>query len=119
MTHVSQKPFVRAVLALSTLVGGLGCGASEVTAACTVSAVRVVTPVMDFAIGQTAQANAQYTVQNCSPVPTIAWSSNNTAVATISATGLITARAAGGPVSIQATVGAQTGSTTITVVPIR
>ncbi len=119
MTHVPQRPFVRGVLALFTLGGGLACGASDVTAACIVSAVRVVTPVMDFAVGQTAQANAQYTVQNCSPAPTIAWASNNTAVATVSTTGLITARAAGGPVSIQATVGAQTGSATITVVPIR
>src|SRR4029077_8597250 len=46
---------------------------------------------------------------------TIAWSSSNTAVATVDGTGLVTGVAAGGPVTITATSETKTGTSAITV----
>lgn len=90
-------------------------GASEVAPVCAISAVTVVVPVASLTVGQTTQAAAAYTVQNCTPLPTIAWASDNAAVASVSATGLVTGVVAGGPVTIRATVGSQVGSAAVTV----
>jgi hypothetical protein len=45
----------------------------------------------------------------------LAWSSSNTAVATVSGTGLVTGVAVGGPIQISATAGGRRGSSQITI----
>ncbi|HXY20406.1 MAG TPA: Ig-like domain-containing protein, partial [Gemmatimonadales bacterium] len=48
---------------------------------------------------------------------TVTWSSSNTALATVSSTGVVTGVAAGGPVTITATSEGQSGTAAITVTP--
>jgi uncharacterized protein YjdB len=100
-----------------TAGGGLaGCVGGDAVTPCAVSPISLTVPLTILTVGQTTQADAAYSVQNCSPNPTLTWSSDSTRVATVSATGLITAVAAGGPVNIRATAASQTRSVTVTVV---
>lgn len=100
-----------------TAIGGLSaCVGADAVASCAVSPISLTVPLTVLTVGQTTQADAAYSVQNCSPNPTLTWSSDSTRVATVSSTGLITARAAGGPVNIRATAANQTRSVTVTVV---
>jgi uncharacterized protein YjdB len=82
-----------------------------------VGSVTVSTPVTTLAIGQGTQGAV--TVLDASGQPlsgqSVAWSSSNTGVATVSKTGYITAAAAGSAV-ITATAGGKSGSATIDVV---
>lgn len=94
------------------------CGGGDTAAPCTVGAVSVGAPNTNVAVGQSVQATANFSVLNCSPPPSTVWSSENNALATVSATGLITGVAVGGPVSIRATVNGNTGTTAVTVVPV-
>jgi len=97
-------------------VGAAACvGASEVTPPCTVSAIAVSVSLSTLTVGQSTQGNAAYSVQNCSPNPTLTWGSDSTSVVTVSPTGLITAVAAGGPVRIRASAGGQSGSVSVSV----
>jgi len=89
----------------------------DVTPPCTLSGVSVQAPSTSLSVGQSTQASAFFTAQNCSPTPTVVWSSDSTAVVTVNATGLITAIRAGGPVTVRATVNTQVGSTVVTVTP--
>ncbi len=94
------------------------CGGGETAAPCTVGAVSVSAPNSNVPVGQSVQATANFSVLNCAPSPSAVWSSENNAIATVSATGLITGVAVGGPVSIRATVNGNAGSTAVTVVPV-
>jgi uncharacterized protein YjdB len=111
---------------LTNFVAGLGIaglaacsgGGTEVTPQCTVSAITVGAPSATVIVGQTIQATANYTVSNCSPTPTLTWTSDNNAVATVASDGRVTGVTPGGPVLIRAATNGQSGTVSITVVPV-
>ncbi len=114
--RTSRATVVRFLLMFPMLSGAVACSqASEVTLACTIGTVTASAPLVTLTVGQTTQAVARYSVQNCSPLPTVAWTTDNAAIATVSSTGLISAVAVGGPVSIRATVASQISTVSITV----
>ncbi len=86
---------------------GTGCESSDV----------VVTVISTVRVGQSVQAAADYSLSNCPASTSVVWTSNNTAVATVNANGLVTGVTAGGPVSIQAKVVNKSGTASITVTP--
>lgn len=119
-TSAPHRRTPRAFLwAVSVITAGgslAGCVGGDAVTPCAVSPISLTVPLTTLTVGQTTQADAAYSVQNCSPNPTLTFTSDSTRVATVSATGLITAVAAGGPVNIRATVANQTRSVTVTVV---
>ena len=82
-----------------------------------VATVTVSPATASVAVGGTQQLTAQLKDANANLLTgrTVTWSSGNTAVATVSSTGLVTAVAAGGPVTITATSETKTGTSQITV----
>lgn len=112
----TPRALLFAVSVITAGVGLAGCVGGDAVTPCAVSPISLTVPLTTLTVGQTTQADASYSVQNCSPNPTLTWTSDSTRVATVSATGLITALAAGGPVNIRATAASQTRSVTVTVV---
>jgi len=93
------------------------------TSAVTVSAVSVASVVVS---PSTASVSVGYTVPltattkdaggNVLTGRTVTWTTSNAAIATVSATGVVTGVAAGGPVTITATSEGQSGTAAVTVV---
>ncbi|HVM42848.1 MAG TPA: Ig-like domain-containing protein [Gemmatimonadales bacterium] len=93
------------------------------TSAVTVSAVSVASVVVS---PSTASVSVGYTVPltattkdasgNVLTGRTVTWTTSNAAIATVSATGLVTGVAAGGPVTVTATSEGQSGTAAVTVV---
>lgn len=83
-----------------------------------VAAVEVTAPAQSLAEGETMQMGATARGRGGAALPGVspAWSSSNETVATVSAAGLVTARAPG-QATIRATVGGRMGETTLTVAP--
>lgn len=81
-----------------------------------VASVRVAPDAVTLQVNETRQLNATLHTASGAPIsgPQITWSSSDTLVATVSATGLITARAAG-PATITATSEGKHGRATVTV----
>lgn len=105
-----------ALLALVAVAGG--CGGGGGTEPITPTAVSLNSSAVNFtAVGQTQQLSATVTDQNGATIasPTVTWSSSNTAVANVSATGLVTALGAGSA-QITATAGSVVAQATVTVV---
>ncbi|MCC6246012.1 MAG: Ig-like domain-containing protein [Gemmatimonadaceae bacterium] len=113
---LSTRHFLR-LFRTTVAVGILSAcvGEASVTQPCRISSVLVAVPIASLTVGQTTQAVANYSVQNCTPLPTVTWATNNDAVATVSATGLVTGVSVGGPVTIRATVGGQIGSAVVSI----
>ena len=84
-----------------------------------VASVAVTPPTANIVVGKTVQltAVAQDANGNALAGRSVAWSSGNTATADVDATGLVTAKAVGGPVTITAMSEGKTGTATITVIP--
>jgi len=82
-----------------------------------VTSVQVTSPVSTIEVGATTQltATARDNQGNVVTGRPVGWSSQNTAIATVSPTGLVTGIAAGGPVSIRATVDGIVGGVNLTV----
>lgn len=101
----------------ATSEGKTGQGTVTVTAI-PVASVAIDPNSASLGVGQTVQLSA--TARSAADVVLtdrpVAWSSSNSAVATVSASGLVTAVAAGGPVNITATVEGKTASAEITVI---
>src|SRR6266850_832006 len=113
------------------LVTGVAAGAATITATCegvtgtaaiTVSSVPVASVTVSPASagvdeGSTTQLTATPKDGGGTPLAgrVVTWSSANTAVATVNASGLVTGVAAGGPVTITATCETKTGTSDITV----
>ena len=79
----------------------------------------VAPPSSSITVGQTVQLSATTRDAQGGNLTnrTVTWSSTNTAVATVSSTGLVTAVTIGGPVTIIASSEGQDGSATVTVIP--
>lgn len=107
---------LRTPLLVSSLALLFACldGAS-VTPSCAVSAIQVSLPITVLTVGQSVQADATYSAQNCSPPPALTWTTDSAAIVTVSSTGLVTAAGVGGPVLIRASAAGQSGSAAVTV----
>ena len=95
---------------------------ASVTIACAIPVATVtVSPAsVSLQMGQSSQLTATPKDANGSPLTgrAITWSSSNTAIATVSGTGLVTGVAGGGPVTITATSEGQSGSASVTVTTV-
>src|SRR5690348_3000612 len=129
VTWVSSNTAV-ATVSSSGLVNGMAAGSAQITATSegqsgsatvTVSVVPVATVTVALAassvsVGQSTQATATLKDANGNTLTgrSVSWASNNTAVATVSSSGLVSAIAAGSA-QITATSEGQSGSVTLTV----
>lgn len=95
------------------------CGSDAAAPPAPVASVQVGPAATTVSPGQTAQLTATTLDAQHRPLTnrTVTWASTNQAVATVSAVGLVTAVAVGGPVTIVATSEGQDGAATVTVVP--
>lgn len=95
------------------------CGGDSAAPPAPVASVAVTPPSSTIAVGQTTQLTAQPrdAQGNSLANRVVAWSSTNTAVASVSSSGVVTALAVGGPVTIVASSEGQDGSATVTVIP--
>ena len=115
--HSRIRKGLAASLSILSLAACSG-GGTEVTPQCTVGSITVSAPSATVMVGQIVQASANYTVSNCSPAPTLTWTSDNNAVATVASDGRVTGVTPGGPVIIRAATNGQSGTVSITVVPV-
>jgi len=95
------------------------------SSAVTVNAVPVATVDVSPAsgtiqVGATIQLTATPKDANGNPLTgrAVTWSTSNAALATVDANGLVTGAAAGGPVTLTATIEGKTGTAAITVIPV-
>ncbi|MGH7583383.1 MAG: DUF2341 domain-containing protein [Gemmatimonadales bacterium] len=103
-----------------TATDGSTHGTSSITVtAIPVASVGVEPPSPSIALGATSQLTAtpKDASGNALTGRTITWISSNLAIASVSATGLVTAVALGGPVTITATSEGINGTASVTVVP--
>ena len=114
---------VWAVLAVVALAAGCG-GGDSATAPVVPDSPRPTTltvtpPTVELVAGATVQLRAEVRDQNASVMAgaAVTWTSSETSVATVDAAGLVTGVSAGGPVTITATSGGQSGAAQITVLP--
>ncbi len=115
-----RRPCLAAIrgvfLAAVALTGGCGGGGGG-TEPITPTEVHLNSPTLAFtAVGQTGQLSATVTDQNGATIsaPSLAWSTSNAAVASVSATGLVTA-IGNGSAEITATAGSAVAHATVTV----
>lgn len=92
-------------------------GTAQITVTAAVASVTVTPPSATLQIGGTLQLSATLrdAANNILTGRPVTWSSTNSAIATVSNTGLVTALTSGGPISILATSEGQVGSAQITV----
>jgi YVTN family beta-propeller protein len=101
-----------------TATAGGKSGTATVTVAQVVTSVAVTPPATTLvALGSTVQLSAVPQDARGNPVTglTVTWSSSNAAVAFVGPTGLVTAMATGGPVTLTASAGGKSGTATVTV----
>ena len=105
------------LLSLCTLAFALACGGDS-SGPPAVASVDLTAPASDVAVGGTLQltATAHDASGNTLTGRPVTWTSASTAIATVSAAGLVTGVAAGSA-AITATIGGKTGSRTISVTP--
>src|SRR6056297_1758591 len=86
----------------------------------TVASVDVSPPSETIVVGGTTNLTATARDADGDPISgqTISWSSSNTGIATVSASGLVEGVSAGGPVTISASTGGRTGIAQITVTSV-
>jgi uncharacterized protein YjdB len=86
----------------------------------TVNTVVVNPPTANVEVGQTQTLAASARDASGNELPrTFSWTSSNPGVASVSAAGVVTGVAQGGPVVISATVDGRTGTSAITITPVR
>ena len=103
----------------ATSEGQSGSAAVTVTPV-PVASVTVAPPTASVIVGQTVPLDATTKDAGGNPLTgrSITWTTSNAALATVSATGVVTGVGAGGPVTITATSEGQSGKATITVTPV-
>ncbi len=126
IASVSSGGFVTAVAVggpvtiTATSEGKSGTASVTVTAPVAVASVVVNPPSTAINVGATTQLTASTLDANAAPLTgrVIVWSTSNATIANVSQTGLVTAIASGGPVTITATSEGKSGAASITVNPI-
>ncbi len=110
---------IRLLLATATGVLGAACSSGN-TAPHTVASVSVSPASPSIQVGTSLQLTANLQDANGASVSgqTVSWSSTSPAIATVSASGLVSGIAAGGPITITATAQGVTGSAHLTVTPV-
>ena len=85
-----------------------------------IASIAVSPATSTLTVGQTAQLTATPKDANGDPLTgrVITWVSDNATVAAVEGSGLVTAKAAGGPVTITATSEGKSGIASVTVIPI-
>lgn len=101
----------RAILALAIPAWLIACNDSPADPSCVVNSVAVTGAPTALEVAATVQLGATVDSDDCSPAPTVAWSTSSGSLATVSNTGLVTGVAAG-EVTITATAGGKTGTAT-------
>jgi len=111
--------YVRTFLALGAVLFGIACEVPVDTGASNpdfgVVSVAIQPKTVTVLVGDSLQLSASVVMSNNRPPNSVTWASANTALATVSATGLVRGRAAGGLV-IRATSGSKRDSAAVTVV---
>ncbi len=104
-------------IAMTALYAACSGGTTETR---TVASVRVNPASQSIQVGHSVQLTASPEDGNGAAVTgqSVSWSSGSLAIATVSASGLVSGIAAGGPVTISATAQGVTGSASITVTPV-
>lgn len=92
------------------------CGGGTEAPTCRVTAVSVTPSSASLAAESSVDLTGSVTQSGCSPVPTLAWSTGDAAVATVSATGRVTGVGAG-TTTITASAGGQSANAAVTVTP--
>src|SRR6266699_1214736 len=103
---------------ITATLGGVSGSTTLTVTAAILSTITVTPTTPSIANGTTWQftATGTYSDSTTQDLTTqVTWSSSNTAFATIDSAGLATSVAAGGPITITATLGGVSGSTTLTV----
>ena len=117
---MNEKVFlVAAVMLLAILIAGTASAQAVVPV---LTAITVTPTAGSVVAGTTLQLTASALDQTGVALvtqPVLTWTSSNAAIATVSATGLITGVAAGGPVTITVASGAISGFATVTVTPVQ
>lgn len=106
-----------ATLAVGMLLAGCHSNDGTTNPTCTVTAISITGAPASLNEGATVALTATATQQNCTNV-VFTWSSSNTAVLTVDQTGHATGVAAGGPVTVTASAGGQSGTAQITVAAV-
>jgi len=96
------------------------CGGGDATAPCSVSTVAVSPSAAGIRIGGTTQLLATVDARNCGTAPSLAWSTGDAGVATVSSTGLVTAVATGSTTISATALSVQAGAViTVSFVPVQ
>ena len=127
----SNDPMIASVGASTGIVTGVAAGGpvtitatseglsgtAQITVTAAVNTVTVTPANSNLQIGGTVQLTATLrdAANNILTERQVSWSSGNTAIATVSTTGLVTALTSGGPVNIIATSEGKTGTAQVTV----
>jgi uncharacterized protein YjdB len=96
-------------------------GTSSVTVTLVpVASVEVAPPSATIEVGATVQLSATLKDSNGNPLTgrTVTWTTSDATIATVDATGLVSGKAPGGPVTITATSEGKAGTAAVTVTPI-
>lgn len=103
----------------AAMVLAMACGSdsSGPTPTCSVSSINISGAPATLKVGATAQLTADVTSQDCSPAPTVTWTTSAAGTASVSSTGLVTG-VAEGQVTITAAAGGKSATAVIDVEPV-
>ncbi len=101
----------RAITALAIPAWLIACSDSPTEPSCVVNSVTVTGAPTELQVNATAQLGATVDSDDCSPAPTVTWSTSSGSLATVSNTGLV-AGVAAGEVTITASAGGKSGTAT-------
>ncbi len=105
-----RLPFV--VLGVGLVLAA--CTDSPTSSTCQVQTVAITGAPATLSVGSSASLTAQVTQEGCTGL-TVSWNSSHPALVSVSGAGVVTGLAAGGPVTITASAGGQSGTVQITV----
>jgi hypothetical protein len=104
----------RAIVALAIPAWLIACSDSPTDPSCVVNSVTITGAPTELQVDATVQLGATVDSDDCSPAPSVTWSTSNSGRATVSNTGLVTGVGAGS-VTITATAGGKSGTATFDV----